>query len=152
MRFSSYLDILHPFRARWLYNNGGYGITDEISEKLSGEAWGRFLRERILNPLWHAWHNDQSIPGYGECRKGVHGSLQWHSVSPTEAKASGWKLLAGAAGVQSNVRDLLAFYKNLDAARQQGHDGLLRKFPTILSPHISLEPEPSPQEVSYGFK
>ena len=151
MRFSSYLHIVRSFRARWLYSNGGYENTDEITEKLSGQSWGRFLRERILNPLWHAWHNDQSIPGYGECRKGVHGSLQWHSMSPTEAKASGLKLPAEAAGVQSNFRDLSAFYENMDVARQQSHDGPLKDIPTTLSPHTFLEPEPSLQEISYGL-
>lgn len=37
--------------ADWSYNNGGYVLLSEIVERLSGQDFGRFLEERILNPV-----------------------------------------------------------------------------------------------------
>lgn len=35
----------------WSYNNGGYVLLSEIVERLSGQGFGDFLRERILAPV-----------------------------------------------------------------------------------------------------
>lgn len=51
MRFSSYLEVVYAFQQRWLYNNRGYGLADEVTEKVSGKSWGTFLRERIFDLL-----------------------------------------------------------------------------------------------------
>ena len=152
MRFSSYLDVVHPFGTRWLYNNWGYGLADQITEKLSGKSWGKFLREKILDPLeMHGTTTNQS-PATSNVAKAYmalsNGSL-YHLPRP---KQEDGKLLEGAAGVQSNIKDLLIFYKNImNAAKDRCYDGPLKNIPTILSPHIPLEPESSPRERSYGL-
>lgn len=152
LRFTSYLDVVHPFGKRWLYNNWGYGLADEITEKLSGMSWGTFLRERILDPLgMHGTTTDQSpdTPNVAKAYMALSDGTMCHLPRP---KQEDGKLLEGAAGVQSNVRDLLAFYKIImNTAQDQSHDGPLKNIPTILSPHIPLEPEPSPLERSYGL-
>ncbi len=152
MRFSSYLDVVHPFGKRWLYNNWGYGLADEITEKLSGKSWGKFLRERILDPLgMHGTTTDQNpnTSNVAKAYMALSDGTPCHLPRPQQEDG---KLLGGAAGVQSSVRDLLVFYKNImNAAQEQSHDGPLKNIPTILSPHIALEPEPSPLERSYGL-
>ncbi|KAL8808548.1 MAG: hypothetical protein Q9182_000099 [Xanthomendoza sp. 2 TL-2023] len=123
MRFCSYLDLVYAFQQRWLYNNWGYGLADEVTEKVSGKSWGAFLRERIFDPL--------GMKGDG-------------------------KLAEGAAGVQSNVRDLLTFYKSVMQADKEQRcsedtSSPLKNIPTIMSPHITLEPDTASLERSYAL-
>ncbi|MBA2921007.1 serine hydrolase [Sphingomonas sp. MAH-20] len=35
----------------WSYNNGGYVLLSELVERLSGQSFGHFLKERILAPI-----------------------------------------------------------------------------------------------------
>ena len=51
MRICFYLDVVRSFQKKWLHNNWGYGLADEVTEKASGKSWGTFRRERILEPL-----------------------------------------------------------------------------------------------------
>lgn len=66
------------------------------------------------------------------------------------------KINEESAGVQSSLRDLLAFYKQLMiAAQEQTQDevssSLLKEIPKIFSPHIPLEPEKSLLKISYAL-
>lgn len=156
MRFSSYLEVVYPFQERWLYNNWGYGLADEVTEKLSGKTWGTFLRERIFSPLGMNGTTTAVNPDTENVAKAYMALSDGTPHHLPRPKQGDGKLAEGAAGIQSNVRDLLTFYKNLMIAEQEQRHGEqdsspLKNAATILSPHIALEPEPRHSERSYGL-
>ncbi|KAL8811580.1 MAG: hypothetical protein Q9223_007501 [Gallowayella weberi] len=156
MRFSSYLDVVYAFQQRWLYNNWGYGLADEVTEKVSGKSWGAFLPERIFSPLGMKGTTTKVDPSTENVAKGymaLSDGTPYHLPRPKQGDG---KLAEGAAGIQSNVRDLLTFYKSVmqaDKEQKCGEDtsSPLKNIATITSPHISLEPETTSLERSYAL-
>lgn len=156
MRFSSYLEVVHPFQERWLYNNWGYGLADEVMEKVSGKTWGMFLRERIFSPLGMHGTTTAVNPDTENVAKAYMALSDGTPHHLPRPKQGDGKLGEGAAGIQSNVRDLLTFYKNLMIAEQEQRHGEqestpLKEIATIMSPHIALDSEPGRSERSYGL-
>ena len=41
----------YSFRSKWGYTNAGFAIAGKIIEKISGEKWSDFLKEKIFSPL-----------------------------------------------------------------------------------------------------
>ncbi|KAF2430728.1 hypothetical protein EJ08DRAFT_219128 [Tothia fuscella] len=112
VHFSSDLDIIRPLRKRWLYNNWGYGLADCVIEKLTRDTWGRFLTEEIFRlnrmmntTLHHVTESETYAEGY-------------MSLTDDTPGLEEGKLLEGAVAVQSNIRELLQFYKHLMEAER----------------------------------
>ncbi|KAL8852761.1 MAG: hypothetical protein Q9221_002391 [Calogaya cf. arnoldii] len=148
MRFCSYLEVVHAFRQRWLCNNWGYGLADEITEKLSGKSWGTFLQERIFDPLGvkgTTTNVDSDTENVANAYMALSDGTPYRLPRPRQGDG---QLACGAAGIQSNVRDLLTFYKNVMQADEEQRRGQstsdipLKNIPTITSPHVALDPEP----------
>ncbi|KAI4233713.1 MAG: hypothetical protein LQ349_004237 [Xanthoria aureola] len=152
MRFSSYLEVVYAFQQRWLYNNWGYGLADEVMEKVSGKSWGTCLREKIFDPLGMKGTTtkvDANTENVAEGYMALSDGTPYHLPRPRQGDG---KLAEGAAGVQSNVRDLLTFYKNvMEANGEQSTSSPLKNIPTITSPHVALDPDPVSLERSYAL-
>jgi len=156
VRFSSYLEAVHAFQTRWLYNNWGYRLADEVTEKLAGKSWGEFLRERVFDSLGMKRMTTNHSPDIANVAKAYMALADGTPYHVSRPMPEDGRLLEGAAAIQSNVRDLLTFYKHLmmTAEEQRSHkpsSSPLKNAPMLLSAHIPLEPEPSPLERSYGL-
>ena len=156
---TNYLEKIYDFRTRWLYNNWGYALADEVIQKLSGQSWGSFLKESIFDPLgMHRTITDHSskLDNIAEAYMAFGDGTPYHLPRPFPEDG---KIMEGAVAVQSNVRDLLVFYKEIMrvAEIQTSHDSSstsdspLKELPTLLKAHINLSPEPSPKERSYAL-
>jgi len=51
VRTASYIDAIMPFRTGFQYNNWGYGLVTMLIEKVTGQTYGTFVQENILDPL-----------------------------------------------------------------------------------------------------
>ena len=68
---------------RWSYSNTGYVLLGRVVEKVSGKPFGRFLEERVLEPLGMT----HSAVGPGSERGGTGAGI--HVVRPGAAGAGG---------------------------------------------------------------
>jgi CubicO group peptidase (beta-lactamase class C family) len=156
VRFSSYLEVVHPFQKRWLYNNWGYGLADCIVEKLTGKSWGQFMTENIFHPIGMTNTTVQHVPeskNFAEGYMSLANGTPYHVPRP---ELEDGKLLEGAAAIQSNVRELLKFYKSIMEAAECQEAGKecsspLKGVPKLFQAQIPLEAEPSPRERSYAL-
>ena len=121
-------------------------------EKVSGKGWGTCLREKIFDPLGMKGTTtkvDANTENVAEGYMALSDGTPYHLPRPRQGDG---KLAEGAAGVQSNVRDLLTFYKNvMQANGEQSSSSPLKNIPTITSPHVALDPEPASLERSYAL-
>jgi CubicO group peptidase (beta-lactamase class C family) len=93
-----------PAGTKWEYSNSGYAVLAMIVEKVSGKAFGEFLRERIFTPLgmshtlaYQKDKNEVAHRAYGHTKK----DDGWHETdqSPTSA-------VLGDGGIYSSLEDL----------------------------------------------
>jgi CubicO group peptidase (beta-lactamase class C family) len=89
---------------KWEYSNSGYAVLAMVVEKVSGKAFGQFLRERIFGPLkmrntiaYERGKNEVPHRAYGHSRK----AAGWEETdqSPTSA-------VLGDGGIYSSLDDL----------------------------------------------
>ncbi|KAM5472503.1 hypothetical protein MauCBS54593_003095 [Microsporum audouinii] len=141
---SSYLEILEPFRSKWLYNNWGYDLGSQIIEQASGMPWGAFLRERILSPLGlNNTHTSVDI----EQENYAHGympSLGGQLSDVGRPEIGDGTVQQGANGVKSSVSDLLKYYKATLSTWKAEIDGdsassPLKNVRDLLTGHIVLD-------------
>ncbi len=124
---------------QWRYSNSGYAVLAMIVQKVSGEPFGDFLRERIFRPLgmrhtiaYEKGKNEVARRAFGYCRDGE--SWKFCDESPTSA-------VLGDGGVYSSLDDLarwdraLASHTLLSAAEMRP----------------ALTPAAVPGTVQYGF-
>ncbi len=155
--FSSLPKVLE-FRKDFLYQNWGYGVAAVIIERLSGLSWGKFLESKIFEPL--GMTRTTSIRNYfpENVAKGYIALEDGTFFENEVPHAADNTVLAGAAGIQTTVRDLLSLYK---AILETSHDQFkrnssstpgspLKELPALLSPHIVV-PGTSAGEQAYGM-
>lgn len=155
----AYLEKLYDFRKRYQYSNWGYAIADHVIEEVGGKSWGNVLNAEVIEPLGmkrtvtdHNTSLDNVAKSYIALSDGSP-----HNI-PRPFPESG-KIMAGATAVQSNVRDLLKFYKALMAAaedqtassRTHTPGNPLSQVETILKAHIPMDEKPSDAERFYAL-
>ncbi|KAI1156407.1 beta-lactamase/transpeptidase-like protein [Nemania diffusa] len=143
------------------YNNWGYAVADEIITALSGEfSWGTALKTNIFEPLGMSrtiTSSESSVDNRAEPYQSLS-SCTPHHLEPRPQFEDG-KLMQGAVGVQSCVRDLLVYYKALlsgledqtqrKATSSPGNP--LVQVPTLLQAHSKMFELPSGNENSYAL-
>ncbi|KAJ5714324.1 uncharacterized protein N7483_011505 [Penicillium malachiteum] len=108
---TSYLEVVEPFRSKWLYNNWGYDIGSHITEQASQMSWGSFLRERILTPLGlNNTHTSVDVPDENYAR-GYMPDLYGRLTDVGRPMIGEGTVQQGSNGVKSTVSDLLKYYK-----------------------------------------
>jgi CubicO group peptidase (beta-lactamase class C family)/dienelactone hydrolase len=89
--------------ARWSYSNTGYVLLGRVVETISQKPFGRFLKERILDPLGlkhTAFEPGSDVNG----RARGYTSFALGPAEPALAEASGWVHAAG--GLWASAPDL----------------------------------------------
>jgi CubicO group peptidase (beta-lactamase class C family) len=93
-----------PADTKWEYSNSGYATLAMIVEKVSGEPFGQFLRERIFTPLqmnetlaYEKGKNEVLHRAYGHTKN--DGAWEQTDQSPTSA-------VLGDGGIYSSLADL----------------------------------------------
>jgi D-alanyl-D-alanine carboxypeptidase len=89
--------------ARYSYSNTGYAVLGRVVEKVSGRPFGRFLTERILEPLGmthSAFEPDSST----KSRARGYTSFALGPAEPARPEANGWLYAAG--GLWASASDL----------------------------------------------
>jgi CubicO group peptidase (beta-lactamase class C family) len=100
-----------PPGASWSYNNGGYVLLTEIVERVSGETFADFLRERILAPV--GMHDTMLRPLDTDL---VPNSATLHVAAP----GGGWVRgvfgtpIGGMGGLVSTVDDMLLWLRHME--------------------------------------
>ena len=157
MHFCSYLDVVHPYQSRWLYNNWGYGLADEVVSKLSGESWGTFLKDKILHPLGMNQTTTDLKPESEDVAKAYMALANGTPYPVPRPSPEDGSLNEGAAAIQSNVNDLLKFYKHVMFVAEEEEEAgrmnssTLKNVTTQLQSHIDLDGDTSSSERSYGL-
>jgi CubicO group peptidase (beta-lactamase class C family) len=93
-----------PAGSKWEYSNSGYVVLAQIVEKVSGESFGQFLKERIFTPLkmtstlaYEKGKNEVPHRGYGHtCKKESCHETDQSSTSAT----------LGDGGIYTSIDDL----------------------------------------------
>jgi len=142
----------------WSYSNSGYVVLGWIVSRVSGSAFGDFLRARIFAPL----HMDRTL-AYEKGRNRVSNRAFGHTKDADrfrETDQSSTSATLGDGGVYSNLEDLAKWDDALQARRLLG-DAEMEPAMTPARLVDGLEPrwpaEPSAdnlhpgQPVSYGF-
>jgi D-alanyl-D-alanine carboxypeptidase len=126
--------------SRFSYSNTGYNILGGIVEKVSGQPFGSFLKERILNPLKLDNTNYLTPANAATAAKG-YTAFALASPEPAAPEAAGWIDAAGA--LWSTPSDLL----NWDLALSTGKVLKPESYKQMTSPRVLTTGKIS----DYGF-
>ncbi|KAI1128317.1 beta-lactamase/transpeptidase-like protein [Nemania abortiva] len=161
MPMVSSLEKLFDLRAGFKYNNWGYAVADEIITTLSpGLSWGTALKTNIFEPLGMSrtiTSSESGLDNRAEHYQALSNGKP-HLLEPRPQFEDG-KIMQGAIGVQSCVRDLLTYYKALlSGLKDQTHrnttsspNNPLVQVPTMLQAHSKMFELPSGNENSYAL-
>ncbi|KAF7676170.1 hypothetical protein GT037_005675 [Alternaria burnsii] len=152
----SYLEVVQPLGTWYNYNNWGYDVAAAIVEQASGQSWGSFVSERVLDPLQLRRTFVEANPpednyamGY---MPGPDGSLT-PVGRPTIANGT---VQQGANGIKTTASDLLQYYKTIlhtwKTEVSTGSSDIsspLKNVRELLTEHISMDPK-SEFKQSYG--
>lgn len=132
--------------SRWDYSNSGYVVLGLVVKKVSGEAFGDFLRDRIFLPLgmsntllYEKGKNEVGHRAYGYTEK----NGRWIETDQSATSAT-----QGDGGVYSSVADLAKWDQAL------GSHGVLSEaeMATALTPvNVPGVEEPDRTSAAYGF-
>ena len=136
-----------PAGSKWAYSNSGYCVLAMVVEKVSGEPFGDFLRDRIFKPLqmtntiaYEKGKNEVDHRAYGHTKE----SDGWHETDQSSTSAT-----LGDGGVYTSLVDM----DKWDAALRE-HTLLSEK--EMQPALVPVKPTSAPAEEnghsgSYGF-
>jgi CubicO group peptidase (beta-lactamase class C family) len=133
--------------SQWAYSNSGYCTLGMVVEKVSGEPFGDFLRDRIFKPLqmtntiaYEKGKNEVTNRAYGHTKD----SDGWHETDQSSTSAT-----LGDGGVYTSLVDMARW----DAALRE-HTLLSEKEmqPALVAGQSTSAPaEENGHRVNYGF-
>lgn len=155
----TYLESIADLRTRWIYNNWGYALADDVLEKLTQQEWGEFLKERFFQPLEMrrtVTACDPILDNIAEGYMALADGTPYHVPRP---KIEDGNAMEGAAGVQSTVIDLLKFYRAFMHALEDQEktrmnfteDSPFKQVRTLAKAQIPLSPSCPENERSYAL-
>lgn len=99
--------------SRMIYSNAGYQLLARVIERISGQAFGEFLRERLFAPL--GMHDTESLTSDLEIRPGM--ALQYQALPAAAGGGLRRGLypgeLRGSGSLVSSVDDMLRWLAHL---------------------------------------
>jgi CubicO group peptidase (beta-lactamase class C family) len=97
------------------YSNSNYILLAYIIEKLSGQTYGAFLKENIIEPLHLGGTLDDVSDGFnGECAEGYE-PVDFNGVK--RAPYVNWSATTGAGSMISTTSDMYSWVRGLYSAR-----------------------------------
>jgi CubicO group peptidase (beta-lactamase class C family) len=98
-------DTKFPPGSRWEYSNSGYAVLAMVVERVSGQRFGDFLRDRIFRPL--RMHNTVAYEkGRNNVHRRAYGYRKDDAGPWTFADQSTTSAVLGDGGIYSSVDDL----------------------------------------------
>ena len=91
---------------RWSYSNTNFLILGRVVEKVSGQSWDAFVRDRIWKPVGMTHTLYQPAPG-GAMMASGYTTFAFGAPFAAKPEADGWTSTAG--GIWSTPTDLLAW-------------------------------------------
>jgi CubicO group peptidase (beta-lactamase class C family)/dienelactone hydrolase len=89
--------------ARWSYSNTGYVLLGRVVEKVSGKAFGQFLKERVLDPIGMRHSGIDPGSDIGLRARG-YTAFALGPLEPAVPEADGW--LSAAGNLWASAPDL----------------------------------------------
>src|SRR5262249_49023565 len=89
--------------ARWSYSNTGYVLLGRVIEKVSGQPFGQFLKERVLDPL-SMKHSAIAPPSDLAQRARGYTAFARGPLEPAMPVSVGW--LSAAGNLWASASDL----------------------------------------------
>ena len=133
---------------RWEYSNSGYVVLGLVVQKISGQTFGDFLRERIFKTL----HMDRTL-AYQRGRNEVQERAYGHTLENgrwKETDQSSTSATLGDGGVYSSLEDMAKWDAGLRAHTLLSEAEMLPALTPAKFPEpVALSPEGKP--VQYGF-
>jgi CubicO group peptidase (beta-lactamase class C family) len=111
IRGTRHLKPASSFRSRYAYNNIMFVVAGEVVDRVSGQTWGEFLKERILDPLGMARTTTSAVglaPGDGVATPHVHVGGEARPI-----RVMSFGNAAGAVGVNSTAADMALWLQML---------------------------------------
>ncbi|KAJ6022068.1 hypothetical protein N7540_007572 [Penicillium herquei] len=140
---SSYLEVVEPFRSKWLYNNWGYALSAVILEKVAEVSWGSVLQDNIFDPLgMKNTYTAVDVPSENHAR-GYMSNIKGGLTDVGRPVIGAGTVQQGANGVKSSVSDLLLYYKEVISAYKAERK---RNSSYLVGNHIPLDPESNSQQ------
>jgi CubicO group peptidase (beta-lactamase class C family) len=150
-----HLEAVKPFRSSFFYSQWNYALVTEIVERVTGQSFGTYVHEKILQPL--SMQRTSFMREEGENTSlpyAVDDDLTPHrlpSLNMTDETG-----FAGAMAARSSIKDLLSLYRSLLLAFQHQceHDthstegSPFVQVRSILSPYSEVGSHPI-DEVAY---
>lgn len=128
---SVHLKPENPFRGGYGYSNLMYLAAGEVIQAASGQLWGDFVQQRILQPLKMERTRVSTNDLVGMSNVATpHKTLQEHSVP---IPWMNWDSMVAAGGIISSASDMSAWL------RLQLHSGQMSDGTRIFSPESSYE-------------
>lgn len=118
LRIIAGLQQVANFRDTFSYHNLAYGVVAELVERLSGQTYGEFLQDKIINPLALKRTVIKATEPEPENRAVAYSSMDDGSFAliPRPESQDG-TIQAAAGGVRSCVADLLVYFSAILDAR-----------------------------------
>jgi CubicO group peptidase (beta-lactamase class C family) len=89
--------------ARWSYSNTGYVLLGRVVEKVSGKPFGRFLKERVIDPIGMKHSAVEPGSDVGSRARG-YTAFALGPLEPAVHEADGW--LSAAGNLWASASDL----------------------------------------------
>ena len=103
-------DLLFAPGSQYAYSNSNYYLLGMVIEKVSGESYARFLRERVLTPLGlYATYYDDGSSGEPKPARGTLANSD--GPQPVPPENADWSFAAGA--LASTTADLIRWDDSL---------------------------------------
>ena len=155
---SSALPLTAGFREKFQYNNWNYALAALAIQPLVGLSLGEYLVKHFFGPLGMARTSVVRGPGDGDISESYMALASGTPARTERPSVVDDKIMFGAIGINSCVKDLLVFYGDMmrAGADQLAHGTTstegspFRQVPTLLSSQMPL-PESSLLERSYAL-
>jgi CubicO group peptidase (beta-lactamase class C family) len=138
--------LAFPPGSGYTYSNAGYSLLGVIVEKLAGETWERYVRDRLFLP--HSmYETGYVLASWGEGRfaQGYRGGTRWGVIleRPMTPEGPYWVLRANG-GVHSTVYDMLRWAEAL----RTGHALKPASLEKLWTPYVA---DPEGSHYGYGW-
>ena len=115
---------------RWEYCNTGYYLLGRIIEKVSGQTYGSFLQQRILDPLGMS---STRLDDAGAIIPDRASGYDWHGGCQHNADYLDMSWLDSAGAILSSAEDMVKWDAAIDSGRLLSPDGFEQMWkPTAL--------------------